>query len=414
VRKIISSIDIGSSYVKLVVGEFIQDDLHILCASKVSSSGIERGKIVDADRVVASVKNAINEASKTLGVKIEKCVLGLDMTNSKLQKSATAIKVTSADYVITGKEINDIFSKCADGKVGNDYVLVSVVPVEFTIDNDKVVTNPLGLTSENLGLKAIVVSSPKDYVSSMLEIANKAGLKIIDVAPNALGDYYAFKKSKTDDKIGVILNLGAEISTVSVFNRGIIINTNTFPLGTNNIIKDIAFINKLSDSEASAIFKDIVLASSRLASTNEYRIVTNLEGEEVKLNQFEVSEIALSRIVEILNLAKKQINILTKKEISYIIISGGLTELRDFNLVAEDEFGELATVARLNLIGVRDNSYSSAVGILKYFQSRLELKGKGYSIFSTKDLENMGNNAQIENVNNNSLLGKVFGYFFDN
>ncbi len=414
VRKIISSLDIGTDSVKLVVGEFFENRLHILSASKVETSGIERGRIVDGEALIISIKRAVEEVNETLGVSVEKCVLTLNMMSARIHKSASAIKIKSENHIITSNDVQDLMTKCTDGKVPEDYCLVSVIPVEFTIDGDLVVTHPVGRESENLGLKALVISSPKDYVSEMLDIANRAGFKVLDVVPSAVCDYYSYKNPNTDKKAGIIVNLGYETSTVSAFERGILTGTQTIKAGGQNIINDLSFICKIDDTEASAIYKDIVLASSHLANPNEYRLVTNYDGEEIKLNQFEMSEIASSRIVDILNLAKKQINILTKREISYIIITGGLTELRDFNYTLDAEFGKKASIGKLNLIGARDNSYSSAVGAIMLFEDRLETKGKALSIFTNEDLEDMTSGGKETNTNNNSLLGKVFGYFFDN
>ena len=413
-RKIISSIDIGSDSIKLIVGEFIENRLHILSATKIENKGIKNGKIEKPEEVALQIQKARENASKTLGIDIQKVVLGIDSTDAKLVKSAAAIKIKNEDYIIDGNDVTQVIQKCADGKIPEGYVLIGVIPVEFTIDGDKIVKDPKGISSQNLGLKGIVVTSPKDYVSALLDVAVKSGLKVVDVVPNCLGDYYAYQSKQTSETIGIVINLGNEHSTVSVFNKGILTNTKTYPIGTYNIIHDIAFVNKLDEKTGEAIYKDIVLASSRLANPNEYRIVTNLDGEELKLNQYDLSEIASSRIEEILNLAKKQINILTKKEISYIIVSGGLTELRDFSLALESSFGKNVTLGRLNIIGARDNSYSSVVGILKYFDYKLALRGKVFSIFNGSELEEMNNGGKKTSVNNDSLLGKVFGYFFDN
>lgn len=413
-RKIVSSIDIGSDSIKLVVGETYENRLHILSASKVHSKGIEHGKIIDVEKVTNSIKEAVREASNTLGVEINKCVLGLNMTNAKMVKSASAIKIKNENHTITSKHVTDLISKCADGKVPNDFVLANVFPVEFTIDEDKVVKHPVGEVSENLGLKAVVISSPKEYVSSILDVVNGAGLKVIDVVPNALGDYYSFSNTTINEGNGVIVNIGNEVTSITVFEKGVISNFSTLPLGARNIINDIAYVNKIDEGDAEAIYNDIVLATSRLANSKEYRTVIGLNGKEIKLNQYEMSEIASYRIQEILNLVKKQINVLTKKEISYIIVSGGLSESKDFNLALNDAFGKEATVGRLNFIGARDNSYSSAVGILKYFDWRLELKGKAFSIFSSSDIDLMNDMGRDVSINNNSLLSKVFGYFFDN
>lgn len=412
-RKIISSLDIDGESIRLVVGEFFENRLHILSASKVPCKGMEAGKIVDDYSVVLSIKSAVEEVSNTLGVKFDKCILGLNMMNARLCKSAAAVKINTDPSIITGKSVEDVLSKCADGRVPLDYVLASVVPVEFTIDGDSIVKKPVGIESTNLGLKGIVVSSPKDYVSEMLDIVNRAGLKVLDVVPNSLGDYYAHRTPEMDKSIGAVVNLGYDSTTVSIFNKGIITNSNSFPLGVRNIIKDISFVSKIGDKEASAVYRDIVLANSKLSNPNEYRIVVDLEGEEIQLNQYDMSEVAASRIEEILNLVKKQINVLTKKEISYIIVVGTLTELRDFNLALERVFGKEATLGRVNLLGARDNSYSSAVGIIQYYEARMELKDRSFSIFNQNELENMASSSK-EIVNNSSLLSKVFGYFFDN
>lgn len=413
-REIISSIDIGSNSIKLVVGEFFGKRLHILSASKVETKGIERGRIVDEKSVVESIEEAIQDTEKMLGAKIQKCVLGINMLSSRINKSANAITIKSEDHIITSNDVQNLISKCADGKVPEDYVLVSVLPIEFTIDGDKKVTHPVGETSENLGLKAVVVSSPKDYVSDLLDIVNKAGLKVLDVVPNAVSDYYAFATKTTEETDGAIVNLGSQNCTVSIFEHSVLTNTATFKNGGSYVINDISYITKIDEADAKAIYKDIVLASSHLANPNEYRIVKTFENEEIKLDQYEMSEIASSRIVEILNLVKKQINILTKREISYIIVSGGLTELRDFNFVLSDVFGREASIGKLNLIGARDNSFSSTVGALKLYKERLELRGKFVSILSQDDLDDMTRGEREENSNGNTLLSKVFGYFFDN
>ena len=90
-----------------------------------------------------------------------------------------------------------------------------------------------------------------------------------------------------------------------------------------------------------------------------------------------------------------------------------MSELRDFNLALENVFGKKAILGTMNILGVRDNSYSSTVGIIKYFDEKLELKGKSVTMVSEKSLSNVYiDSSQAESKS--SLLGKVFGYFFDN
>ena len=75
-------------------------------------------------------------------------------------------------------------------------------------------------------------------------------------------------------------------------------------------------------------------------------IVDSKYDENVKINQYDASEVVMGRLIEIINLAKKQINLLTKKEISYIIITGGVTESQDFDILVEELFGNCEIITR--------------------------------------------------------------------
>jgi cell division ATPase FtsA len=137
------------------------------------------------------------------------------------------------------------------------------------------------------------------------------------------------------------------------------------------------------------------------------------EEGNIKLNQYEVTEVMMERIKEIFNLVKKQINLLTKKEISYIIITGGLTEATDFELLVEESFGSIARVAEVNEIGARNNIYSTSIGLIKFYYRKLKLRNKEFSIFTLEEQEEFSGLEQKKNSSGGSILGKVFGAFFD-
>ena len=65
--------------------------------------------------------------------------------------------------------------------------------------------------------------------------------------------------------------------------------------------------------------------------------------------------------------------------------------------------------ACMYLVGIRNNKYSSAVGNVVYYINRLKLLGNNSSMV---DDELSFSGGKIINVTEESMLGKVFGYFF--
>ena len=108
----------------------------------------------------------------------------------------------------------------------------------------------------------------------------------------------------------------------------------------------------------------------------------------------------------------QQINLLTKLEISYIIFTGGITELNDFNLVVDESFGKEMERFKVHEIGCRHNKYSSALGLIKYYHDKLSFRNKlAYTVSSQKQEELV---SVKKTNNNNTILGKIYGYFFNN
>ena len=408
-RKVISSLDVGNNSVKLVVGEFTRGRLHVLSASKVDNDIFNEEKS-ESEKIIESINKVCSQTSRALGIDIKKIILCIGTKNSKLIKATGAIKIKREDKTITGDDITKLIQKCSEDKIPNDYVLVGTQIVSFSIDGNESIKNPKGKVSENLGIKAILITAPKVYVSGMLDIAQKAGLKVVDVVSSSVSDYYCYRNKITKACAGAIVNLGYSKTGISIFDRGLITNSRVYSIGGKNIVNDIANTMNVDEKNAYALFNDLTLASNKLANPKEYRIVEDLDGRKLKVNQYKLSEIASNRLTEILNLPKKQINILTKKKISYIIITGGLTEMRDFEIALKSSLNDNVTLGKINLIGARDNSYSTVIGSLCFFEEKLDIRDKNFTIFNDNELKELNDGFKTSET----LLGKVFGYFFDN
>ena len=88
--------------------------------------------------------------------------------------------------------------------------------------------------------------------------------------------------------------------------------------------------------------------------------------------------------------------------------------MRDFSVEVESVFGRIAYLGKINIVGVRDNKYASCIGMIKYFDYKLKLRDKEFSVLSNDDLEKLSGDAEKKVMSGDSILSKVFGMFFDN
>ena len=87
-----------------------------------------------------------------------------------------------------------------------------------------------------------------------------------------------------------------------------------------------------------------------------------------------------------------------------------------FKATVDEVFGPGIAPVSLKTLGIRKNQFSSCSGMIRFFDEKVNLRGKpNYSMFNKSDEEDLiSSKKKITNFSNRSILGKVFGYFFDN
>ena len=407
-KKIYTAIDIGSDKIKFIVGEYFKNKLNILSIHEEKSKGIRKGLIVDPNLAINSIKDGIKEINNNLGINIKKVVVGVPSYNSKFMFVTGEVDISN-DEVITTDNINNLIKTSVYSKVEQEYELITVIPLTFLIDGTKE-DNVIGKTGNKLGIKGIMITAPKKNVYSVLSVMEGAGLEVIDITVSALGDYFEVRNDNLDKKIGAIINLGHETTTESVFNRGKLMNTETIQLGGINIDKDLAYMFNINIFDAREIKEKFASSHKRFIALNDVYEVKNTAGELIKLNQIEVTEIVMDRLAEILRLAQKQILLLTKQNISYIVITGGLTEIRAFKNLVYEILGKDVIIYTEDTLGARDNKYITSIGMIKYFIDKMETRGREYSMIDEAD-EDLLINPNNKSIKGKSSITKIFGNF---
>ena len=406
-KKIYTAIDIGSDTIKFVVGEYFKNKLNILATYEQKAKGIRKGLIVDPNLAINSIKDGIKEINNNLGIDIKKVIVGVPSYNAKFMIVTSEIEITGD--AITTDDVNNLIKASVYSKVEQDYELITVLPLTFLIDGEKE-TKVVGKTGNKLEIKGIMISAPKKNVYSVLSVMEGAGLEVVDITVSALGDYYEVRNDNLDKNIGAIINLGHESTNVSVFSRGKLMNTETIQLGGINVDKDLAYMFNINVFDAREIKEKFASSHKRFIALNDVYEVKNTAGEVIKLNQIEVTEIVMDRLAELLRLAQKQILLLTKQNISYIVITGGLTEIRAFKNLVYEILGKDVIIYTEDTLGARNNKYITSIGMIKYFMDKMEVRGKEYSMIDEQD-EELLINPNNKNSKGKAGITKIFGNF---
>ena len=117
-KKIYTSIDIGSDTVKILVGEVSHDKVYVLASNSIKSKGIRKGLIVDSNLVVNTIKDGIKKINENLGFNIKKVIANVPEYNIKFMYVTGKVNV---DGVVDTDSVNKVIKDAVYNKQEKDY-----------------------------------------------------------------------------------------------------------------------------------------------------------------------------------------------------------------------------------------------------------------------------------------------------
>ena len=412
-RKIMSSLDIGYASIKLIVAEINKKKLYVLTSSIVNNDALKKDMTIDYDILEGIIKKLLGDAKEKLGIEIKKTLLTIPTDSASFTINRARIDIKNEDNLITVDDMIKVVNLSGKNVVQDNMELVNITPLYYTLDDSSKTDIPVNTFSRSLEVKSIITSSSKDDVYKYLRVLDNLGVSVVDISYDVVGNYFAFKSDDMDTTCGIIIDIGYLSTSISVYNKGVLVNTLKIKVGSLNVLRDISYVYKISLDSAKEVYKKLGLGSSKNANNLEKIELKDNNGDKLIINQVNLSEIIESRVQEILSMAKKQINTLTKRQISYIICTGGIANIGDFDLNVLEIFGKNARIGYINTIGIRDTRYASTFGLIKWYDYNAKLKNYDYSILNLEEQEEFSKEESEAKTSSNSIIGKVFDYFFE-
>lgn len=365
---IIVSLDIGTSTVRAIVGEVKEGAINVIGVGTSVSDGIRKGSIVDIDRTVQSIQEAVENAERMVGVSIQHVYVSIQGTHIALQQSHGVVAVSNADREITLDDIDRVYQAARVIALPPEREIVSTIPHQFIVDGLDEIQDPTGMIGVRLEVEATIVTGAKTAIHNLLRCVEKAGLQ---VAALVLAPLAASQLSLTKDELALgtyLVDIGAGQTTIAAFEQGNLTAISTIPLGGESITNDISIGLRTSTDVAERIKLRFGTAAISMADADAAFKVNRLgSNEEKEFSQLQLAHIIEPRVQEIFHLINQEIARMARKDVvAGFVLTGGTVAMPGFIEVANQELILPARVATPDFIGVRDPGYTNGVGVIQY------------------------------------------------
>jgi len=421
---VLVSLDIGTASIKVVIGEVLNDSLNIIGVGTAKSNGMKKGAIVDIDQTVQSIRTAVEQAERMVGMKIERVVVGINGNHIQLQPCHGVVAVQSDNREISDEDITRVIDGAQVVSIPPEREIIDVIPKQFIVDGLDEINDPRGMIGVRLEMEGTIITCSKTILHNILKCVEGANLEVADICLQPLSAG-TIALSKDEKNLGIaLIDIGGGCSTVSIFENDHLTATSVVPLGGDNITKDISIGLRTSTEEAEDIKLNYGHAFYDYAQEDETFDVSVIgSNTKVTHNQLDLSDMIEARVEEIYAFAEREIRRMGYRDLpGGYVLTGGTMKMPGTLELAQDLFKSNVRIAIPDYIGVREPQYTAAVGILQFAYYNARIQGKSLLPSVTiheqeqKPRRKVQQRKQKDSEDTNekeSKVGNLFKWFFD-
>jgi len=248
----VMGLDVGTTKIAAVIGRPSdqRDSWEIIGVGRAPSQGLRKGVVVDIERTVASVSDAVRSAENMAGLRVRQAVVGITGAHLSSLNSKAQIIIAHPDGLITSEDVDRVEENARTINLPPEYEIINAIPRYYTIDEQVGIMNPVGMFGRRLEVETHVVIGLRTLAKNLEKCVEQAGLAPEATVLEPVATARAVLSSDEMDLGVVLLDIGGGTTDIALFAQGSICFTASVPLGGANVTRDIAAGLRTSLAEA--------------------------------------------------------------------------------------------------------------------------------------------------------------------
>lgn len=362
-----TGLDIGTSSIKVLVAEHINDEINVIGVSNAKSAGVKDGIIVDIEAAAAAIKTAIAQAEEKAGISIKVVNVGLPANLLQIEPSQGMIPVTNDAKEITDIDVENVVRSALTKSMTPDREVITFIPEEFIVDGFQGIRDPRGMMGIRLEMRGLLYTGPRTILHNLRKTVERAGVQIENIIISPLAMTKSVLNEGEREFGATVIDMGGGQTTVASVKNQELQYTNIYQEGGDYVTKDISKVLKTSQKLAESLKFNYGEAYVPEASQETFQVEVIGEVNPVEVTESYLAEIISARLKHVFEQIKQDLERRHLLDLpGGIVIIGGGAILPGVVELAQEIFGVPVKLYVPNQIGIRNPAFAHVISLSEY------------------------------------------------
>jgi cell division protein FtsA len=373
-ERIMVGLDIGTTKICAIVASIDeQERINILGVGKAPSDGLNRGVVVNIDKTVNAIKEAIAQAELASGIQVNSVNVGIAGDHIRSMRSKGVITINNRDNEITAQDVERLLADCQRIMLPTDQQILHVIPQEFVVDGQDGISDPVGMSGMRMEAEVHIITGLVSAAKNIYRCVERAGYQVADIILEPLASSYSVLDAEEKEAGVVLVDIGGGTTDVAIFQESTIRHTAVIAIAGQKVTDDIRIGLSVLDDQAESLKRKHGESYADLIQDDEVITVPGIAGRPPKeITKSILGKIIQARMEEILEIVGIEI-----KRSGYsdalsagVVLTGGGSLVKNICPLANESLGMDAKIGMpLGITGglveeVHSPIYATAVGLV--------------------------------------------------
>lgn len=252
--KYVVGLDLGTENVRAVVlSAGSEHEFNVFGFGEGKSVGMRKGVPANIAGPAEAIDKVLYAAEQMAGRNINEAYVSINGVQVGSIRTEGMIVVGANDHEISKVDLERVEDAATTGRISANQKILDVVPLEYAIDGQAGIKNPLGMTGSRLEMRASVISTLNTNVDTLEKTVANANVDAIRVVPTAVAAARAVLTDRQRENGVAVIDFGAATTSIAVFEEGELQYTGVIPVGSNNVTNDLAIMLAITPELAEEI-----------------------------------------------------------------------------------------------------------------------------------------------------------------
>ena len=324
-KRFVTGLDVGTENVRAVIASVDKDgQLAIVGYNEGKSSGMRKGIPANLTGPASSIDKMLGEAERMGGYEVHSAYVSINGSQILTTRTEGMIAVGTVEHEIDLNDLDRVGDVAVTGRIPANRDVLDVVPLEYALDGQGGIKDPLGMSGARLEMRACVISALTPNCENLRKATMAADVKAERLVSAPVAAAKAVLSERQKENGVAIIDMGAATTSVAVYEEGDLQYVGVVPAGSNNITNDLAIVLAIDPDMAEEIKTRFVTGDFDSDKSSVIRV-----GKPERVVKARLEEI-FGEVRKKLKAAKYD-----QRLPEGIILTGGGAKMRDIDLFAK-------------------------------------------------------------------------------